>query len=99
MMRLIYTPRSLDDFDHILQRIAEDNPAAAVRLGEDILNTCKLLKSHPEMGERKDELTAGLRRFSCRGYGIYYRIDSEQQVVWIGRLLHPALDVKRQAFD
>lgn len=70
MMRLIYTPRSLDDFDQILERIAQDNPVAAVRLGEDILKTCELLKSHPMLGEAKDEVSAGLRRFSCRGYGI-----------------------------
>ncbi len=86
-MRLIYTPRFLDDFDQILKRIAVDNSAAAVRLGEDILKTCELLKSHPMMGERKEELGNGLRRFSCCGYSIYYRVDREQQVVRIGRIL------------
>ena len=47
MMHLIYTPRALEDFGSILERIAADNPAAAVRLGEEILKTCELLKSHP----------------------------------------------------
>lgn len=60
MMRLIYTPRSLDDFDQILKRIAEDNPLAAILPGEGILKTCELLKSHPLIGERKDDLGEGL---------------------------------------
>lgn len=66
MMHLIYTPLALEDFEKILDRIAEDNPAAAVRLGEDIPKTCELLKSHPMLGEQKDDLGDGLRRFSCR---------------------------------
>ncbi len=99
MMRLIYSPRSLDDFDLILKHIAEDNPKAAVRLGEDILKTCELLKSHPQMGQQKDDLGKGIHRFTCRGYGIYYRIDNQRQVVTIGRFLHPRLNIAPEQFE
>lgn len=98
MMHLIYTPRSLEDFENILDRIAVDNPSAAVRLGEDMLKTCEMLKTQPLIGEQKDELGKGLRRFSCRGYGIYYRLQENDQAVYICRFLHPKLDVGRQAF-
>lgn len=99
MMRLIYTPRSLEDFDRILEYIARDNPSAAVRLGEDLLEACELLKSHPLLGEAIDDLATGLRRFVCRGYGIYYRVDEELQAVYIGRFLHPRIDVAPERFE
>lgn len=99
MMRLIYTPRSLEDFEHILSRIAEDNPAAAVRLGEDLLKTCTLLKTHPLMGQLKDDLHEGLRRFSCRGYAIYYRVDEQNQTVYVARFLHPKRNVSKEHFQ
>jgi plasmid stabilization system protein ParE len=99
MMRLIYTPKSLDDFDSILRHIGKDNPPAAVRLGEDILRTCELLEENPELGVSKDDLTKGMRRFMCRGYGLYYRIDEQLSVVKVLRILHPSLDVGQQSFD
>jgi plasmid stabilization system protein ParE len=98
MMRLVHSSRSLEDCDYILSRIGGDNPAAAVRLGEDILRTCKLFESHPQMGERKDDLAKGMRRFMCRGYALYYRIDENNQVVKLLRILHPKLDGRRQTF-
>lgn len=98
-MHLIYTPVALEDFRRILDRISIDNPPAAVRLGEDILRTCELLKSHPQMGERVENLSPGLRRFSCRGYGIYYRIEEDRQAIYVGRFLHPKLDVVPELFE
>ena len=98
-MRLIYTPVALEDFRRILDRISRDNPSAAVRLGEGLLKTCELLKSHPRMGEKKDDLSPGLRRFSCRGYGIYYRIEEDDRAIYVGRFLHPKLDVSPELFD
>lgn len=97
-MHLIYTPLALEDFDTILDRIAKDNPAAAVRLGEDFNKTCLLLKTNPRMGEAKDNLQPGLRRFICRGYGIYYRIDEERKVVYVSRFIHPRINVTSQLF-
>ena len=51
------------------------------------------------MGEQKDDLSKGLRRFSCRGYGIYYRIEEADQAVYIGRFLHPKIDIIPEMFN
>jgi len=76
-----------------------DNPAAAVRFGEGLLKTADLLEQNPELGFARDELAKGLRVFAYRDYGLYYRIDAQQQAVILERVLHPALDVRRQSFD
>jgi plasmid stabilization system protein ParE len=58
--------------------------------------SCHLIAENPEMGMRREDLAPALRLFTHRGYGIYYRnLDTE---VSIERVLHPSLDVRRQAF-
>ena len=99
MMRLIYSDPALADIEGILHYIGQNNPAAAVRFGEGILDTCRMFETNPELGVRREDLAADLRLFTYRGYGIYYRIDQADQVVMIERVLHPALDVRRQSFD
>ena len=98
-MRLIYSEPALTDLGGIMDYIGRDNPSAAVRFGEGLLNTADLLETHPEMGVRCEELAEGLRLFSYRGYRMYYRIDAANRVVLLERELHPLLDVDRQAFN
>jgi len=98
-MRLLYSDSALIDIEGILSFIGRDNPDAAVRFGEGILDTCRMFEMHPELGVRREDLTRGLRLFTYRGYGIYYRIDRAKQSVLIERVLHPALDVQRQSFN
>ena len=99
MMRLIYLDPALADIEGILDYISNDNPTAAVRFGEGLIETCRMLETDPELGVTRDDLAEGLRLFTYRGYGLYYRIDHDRQVVLLGRVLHPALDVRRQSFD
>ena len=99
MMRLIYSDLSLNDIEGIVHYIGRDNPPAAMRFGEGILDTCRLLETNPELGVQRKDLGQGLRLFTYRGYGIYYRIDRAKQAVLIERVLHPALDVRHQSFD
>ncbi len=98
MMRLIYLEPALTDIEGILDYISKDNPIAAVRFGEGLLKTCRMLERNPEMGASRSDLAEGLRLFIYRGYGLYYRIDCIRNAVLLGRVLHPALDVKRQSF-
>ena len=99
MTRLIYLEPALADIESILDYISNDSPTAAVRFGEGLLDTCRTLETDPELGAARDDLAIGLRLFTYRGYGLYYRIDHDRQVILLGRVLHPALDVGRQSFD
>jgi len=99
MMRLIYSDHALADFESIMDYIGKDSPTAAVRFGEGLLEIADLLEKNPELGVSHEELANGLRLFTYRGYGLYYRIAPANQTVILERVLHPALDVRRQSFD
>lgn len=99
MMRLIYADLALSDLEGIMDYVGQDNPPAAVRFGEGLLNTADLLEQNPELGVVCDDLAQGLRVFTYRGYGLYYRIDKAKQAVILERVLHPALDIRRQSFN
>ena len=86
--KLVWTPLARDDLREIVRYIARDNPAAALRVGERILNSVEPLKSMPQMGrmvpERQDETIREIIRGNyriiwgaCLGlpiYGIRQRI-------------------------
>jgi toxin ParE1/3/4 len=96
MKRLLYSELATDDLKGILEYIARDKPIAARSFVDGIIETCHLISRNPEIGMRREDLAEDLRLFTHRGYGIYYRnLDAE---VRIERVLHPALDVGRQAF-
>jgi len=97
MKRLIYTEKALADFKSILDYIALDNPEASVKLGQGLLETCELIAQQPEIGVRKGTHGSTQRRFTHRGYAIYYR--NLEHSVRIQRFLHPSLDARKQSFD
>ena len=98
-MRLIYSAPALSDLEGIMDYIGRDNPVAAMRFGEGLLQTADLLESQPELGVRCENLIEGLRMFTYRGYRIYYRIDYNDKAVLLERVLHPALDIGPQTFE
>ncbi|MEM6654408.1 MAG: type II toxin-antitoxin system RelE/ParE family toxin [Planctomycetota bacterium] len=100
MMRLLYRESALADIEGVLDHIEFKllNPAAAYRLGEGLLATCEMLETHPELGVRRDDLQAGLRVFSHRGYGIYYSIDAHNRLVKIDRVFPPLSNVTPDSF-
>lgn len=96
MSRLVFSLKSIDDLEGVLRYIARDKPIAAVRFVESIERQCVLLSDFPELGMLREDLAPGLRLFSFRRYGIYYRhLDDE---VRIERVLHGALDVTKICF-
>ena len=97
MKRLTLTAKSLADLNSILDYIAQDNPAAAVSVVEDLVSTCERLQEHPELGMKRYDLAADLRVLTHRGYRVYYRNLPDR--VSIARVLHHALDESCQSFQ
>lgn len=79
-----------EDLDGILEYIARDNPAAAVRFVETLKEKCNMLARFPLLGARREQLAKRLRVFSAGNYVIYYR--PEGRTVRIERVLHGARD-------
>lgn len=91
--QVIFSPQAIARLEEIVRYIAEDNPAAAHRLGMKLVDRAELLAEFPELG-RPFPKRAGVRRLSVRPYLIYYRYKPAEQVVqildfWHGARLDP----------
>ena len=54
--------------------IAKDNPDAADRFTDLLIQKCESLCDFPEIGTRRDELAPTLRSFPVGRYIIFYRV-------------------------
>lgn len=89
--KLVWTPLAREDLREIVRYIAHDDPAAALRVGERILNSVEPLKSLPKLGrkvpERRDET---IREIVRGNYRIIYKVREEPRAIEIWRIWHGA---------
>ena len=91
------TPDAIDDIDGIWTFIARNNPDAADRVEQEILNSCERLTDFPFQGHVRQDLTSRPLRFwtvsAYPNYIIVYR--PETKPLEIIRVLHGRRDLKR----
>ena len=97
MKNLVVSEKAFDDLLAILRHIARDKPQVAVAFVDKLQEQCKFLALCPESGTIRDDLAPGVRVFTYRGYGIYFRNLPDR--VRIDRVLPPGLDISQQSFD
>jgi plasmid stabilization system protein ParE len=90
------SPEATDDLQEIWIYIANDNPAAADKLEEDIYAACELLAKNPRLGHRRSDLTDEPVLFwPVRGqYVVIYLPDTEP--LKIVRILQGARNASAQ---
>jgi toxin ParE1/3/4 len=49
-LRLEWRPRATTDLEHLRERIARDQPAAAMRVAAAVLGSAELLRTYPRLG-------------------------------------------------
>jgi len=75
-------PEAAQDITEIWEFIAQDNPVAARRVREEILNTVRKLVAFPHAGHQRPDLTARPLRFqTVRQYLVVYAPDEKPLVV------------------
>jgi toxin ParE1/3/4 len=91
-MKLRFTPRAAQDLIDIADYIRAENPAAAQRVRDSILESLQLLSDFPDIGRRQTEI--GVRKHVTRKYGylVYYSVDVEMNELAILTIRHPARD-------
>ncbi len=77
MSRFRLSELAKTDLAEIRHYIARDKPGAAGRQIASFFERFHTLARHPEMGQRRPELGAGLRSFAVGNYVIIYRPTSE----------------------
>ncbi len=91
MPRVLRTSKAEEDLLEIWSYIADDNPAAADTLLDDIDAACRTLAANPVSGRAREELAPRLRSFPVGSYIVFYR-PMEDGIVVI-RVLHGARDL------
>jgi toxin ParE1/3/4 len=93
-LRVVLAPSARNDLAELWSYIALDDPKAADRIIERVVEGLKRLGAFPLSGRPRDELAAGVRSYFVRPrYTVFYRIaDDRLEVIHI---LHHARDLSR----
>lgn len=98
MAEVVWTERASAWLRDIYDYIAQDNPAAAMRMVEAIREKAMLLAKFPELGCRfEDKPDRNVRILLYGHYRIAYVINSNDTIHIIG-VFHAALDIERYLF-
>ncbi len=87
--KIIFSPQAIADLESAVRFIAKDNPDAAVRVGNTLINRVSILKNFPLVGSLYPK-RPGVRKLVSRPYIIYYRPRLEENCLDILRYWHGA---------
>jgi toxin ParE1/3/4 len=87
--KILFTQDALADLERILDYIRADNPGAAERFGNALLDHVEILKTFPKMGVLVRK-RSGVRKILHSPIRIYYRFHEDQGLVEILRFWHGA---------
>lgn len=93
-MKVVWTDQAFDRLAEIEDFIARDDPVAAERVINRLIDRAEILSDHPGLGRALPELPGGnLRELVERNYRIVYRVQDETiaiLTVFEGHRLLPA---------
>jgi toxin ParE1/3/4 len=96
-MKLYFTRQAKDDLESIADYIHQQNPEAALRVRDAIIDSLRTLVLFPRIGRRQN--ISGVRKILTRRYRyfVYYSVDDLAEEIVILTIQHPAR--KRQHSD
>ncbi|MEY2340713.1 type II toxin-antitoxin system RelE/ParE family toxin [Acidithiobacillus sp. IBUN Pt1247-S3] len=81
MPQVKYAPGAIRDLQRLREFLRPQNPAAARRAGETILQSVQILRHQPHIGRPVEDMSEDYREwvieFGDSGYVARYRIDAE----------------------
>lgn len=87
--QVLWSDSALERIAEILDFVAEENPAAARHVVEDLRVRVRGLADHPRLGRPlSDEMDPDLRRLVVGDYVVLYRIHEVSQTVTIASIRH-----------
>jgi toxin ParE1/3/4 len=87
--KIIFSPQAIADLEAAVRFIAGENPAAAVRVGNALIDRVEILENFPLLGAPYPK-RPGVRKLVARPYIIFYRFREKENVVDILRYWHGA---------
>jgi plasmid stabilization system protein ParE len=77
--RISFAPRARDRLVEIARVIGREDPQAAVRFGDYLIDRAESLSNFPELGMPYRKRT-NVRRLLCKSYYIYYRVRRKETI-------------------
>ena len=78
-MKIIWSPLAVDTASEIVDYIAQDKPAAAIRWINEVFSKVEQLKSSPQIGRIVPEMSDNqFREIVYGNYRIIYRVELKQ---------------------
>ena len=87
--KILITDSALEDLKGIVRFVAQDDPVAAVRVGEKLVDQAMTLATMPTRCPYHDK-TRGIRKMTLAPYLLYYTCDESLGVVHILHFWHGA---------
>ena len=87
--KIIFSPQALADLEAAVRFIAEENPDAAARVGNALVDCVTILENFPLLGSLYPK-RPGVRKLVSRPYIIFYRFREQDNFVDILRYWHGA---------
>lgn len=88
---IVWTKPALDDLEELVRFISADDPSAAVRVGDELVEHVQILQSFPEIGPVFRRRSSGdIRQITCRPFRIFYRVESARKQIFILHVWHGA---------
>ncbi len=87
--KIIFSPQAVAELESAVRFIANDNPEAAMRVGNALIDRVSILESFPLIGSPYPK-RPGVRKLVSRLYIIFYRPRLEENYVDILRYWHGA---------
>jgi addiction module RelE/StbE family toxin len=90
-VKVILTGPARDDLGEIVKFISRDNPDAALRTGNALIERIENLGNFPYLGRVVPELRSeNCRELVSAPYRIIYRVSEEKKVIEVLRIWHAA---------
>jgi toxin ParE1/3/4 len=87
--KIIFSQQAIADLEELVRYIAADDPAVAIRIGNDLIDRVEILENFPLIGAPYSK-RPGMRKLISKPYIIFYRPRLEQNLVDILRYWHGA---------
>ena len=85
--KIIFSPQAISDLESATRYIAKDDPDAAIRVGNALIDRVSILENFPLLGSLYPK-RPGVRKLVSRPYIIFYRLRVEANCVDILRYWH-----------
>jgi len=89
VFKVIFSPQAWEDFFQVHDYIAQDDPGAAAKFCDALLDQTELLGTFPHIGIAFP-MIGGVRSVLHTPIRIYYRVDEDRQSVEIIHFWHAA---------